>query len=119
MTLRYDPPTKRAAMSKPRIARIFVANDGKCAICGNPIRIGEDFDIEHPDPLWAGGSDNDLDLTIVHERCHAPKTAAEATQRAKRNKVIASGYVGFRKPKSQFKKKLPSRSHPFGETVRR
>lgn len=115
----YASPAKRKAMTEARVARIFLANGGKCGICGNPILDGEKYDIEHPDPLWAGGSDDDAKLYPVHMRCHAPKTATEAGQRAKRNETIARGYVGNRKPKSPLIKKLPTKAHPFGQTVRR
>jgi hypothetical protein len=102
--LRFAQPTKRSHMSKSRAARIFFRCDGKCGICGLDIR-GE-YEIEHPDPLWAGGSDDDERLYPVHLKCHAPKTAVEAGQRAKRNRIVAAGYVGNRKPKSRFKRKV-------------
>lgn len=103
--LTFIPPTPRAGMSKARATRIFVRCNGRCGICGNQIR-GEAYDIEHPDPLWAGGSDDDDKLYPVHVKCHAPKTAREAGDRAKRNRIISKGYVGARKPKSKFKRKL-------------
>lgn len=115
----YAPPTKRSAMGKARVARIFIACGGKCAICRLPIRDGEKYDIEHPDPLWAGGSDDDARLVVVHVRCHSGKTAAEAKQRARRNETIARGYVGNERPQSRWKKKLATKAHPFGETVER
>lgn len=101
--IEYLAPNKRRRMSKSRAARIFLTNQGRCGLCGRQIR-GEAYDIEHPDPLWAGGTDDDDKLYPVHVKCHAPKTAAEAGQRAKRNRIIAKGYVGGRKAKSKFKR---------------
>lgn len=90
----YAQPSKRGGMTEARIARIFLACGGKCSLCGLPIRDGDKFDIEHPDPLWAGGSDDDAALRLAHVRCHAGKTGTEAKQRAARNATIARGYVG-------------------------
>lgn len=110
----YAPATKRSTMTKARVARIFIACGGKCHVCGQAIRDGEKYDIEHPDPLWAGGSDNDAKLRLVHVRCHKGKTADEAKQRARRNATIARGYVGAapsRKPfpgskRDRFRKRI-------------
>lgn len=111
-------PTDRRGMSKARAAKIFLRCNGRCGICGNQIR-GEAYDIEHPDPLWAGGSDDDAKLYPVHVKCHAGKTAVEAGQRAKRNRIIAKGYVGNRKPPSKFKRKLATKRNPFPHTTLR
>ncbi len=91
--LTYIAPTKRGHMSKARAVRIFLANNGVCYLCGNQIR-GEAYEIEHPDALSLGGSDNDADLRPVHVKCHKGKTATDTRQRAKRNRIIAKGYVG-------------------------
>jgi 5-methylcytosine-specific restriction endonuclease McrA len=99
--LEYVVPTKRSHMSKARAARIFVARNGICGICGVQIR-GEAYEIEHPDPLWAGGSDDDAELWPVHVKCHAPKTAAESGQRAKRDRIVTAGWAG--KPRSKLSK---------------
>jgi hypothetical protein len=56
--------------------------------------------------LWAGGSDDDAELWPVHVKCHAVKSAGEAGQRAKRDRIVAAGYVGNRKPKSKWKRKM-------------
>lgn len=102
MGLRYDPPTKRKAMTQPRAARIFVARDGMCAICDLPIYDGEPWEVEHPDQLSMGGSDDDSKLTVVHVRCHKTKTRADAGDRAKRNRIITASYAA--KPKSKLSK---------------
>ena len=90
----YSPPTQRRTMTKARATRIFVAADGICCVCGCRIRDGEDWEIEHPDELADGGSDDDADLRPVHLRCHRPKTAKARAVRAKRNRIITAGYVG-------------------------
>lgn len=60
----------------------------------NRIHDGEDWEIEHPDELADGGSDNDAELRPVHIRCHRPKTAQARAIRSKRNKIITAGYIG-------------------------
>lgn len=116
---RYDTTTKRGHMTKARLARIFLAANGVCHICCLLVRDGERWDAEHIVPLSMGGADDDANLRPAHVRCHKTKSAAEAGQRAKRNETIARGYVGNRKPKSPLIKKLPTKAHPFGQTIRR
>jgi len=105
--LTFIPPTKRRKMTKARVAKIFLAANGVCHICGCQIR-GEPYEIEHPDALSLGGSDDDADLRPVHVRCHKGKTAAEAPVRAERNRLITKSYVGKRKsrwPSRPFQKR--------------
>lgn len=106
----YLPPTERRGMSKARAAKIFLRCNGVCGICGRQIR-GEAYEIEHPDPLWAGGSDEDDRLYPVHVKCHAPKTAREAGDRAKRNRIVTQGWAG--KPRSRLRKP-PGTKHVWG-----
>lgn len=107
--LTYIAPTKRSHMSKARAAKIFLANNGRCCVCGNQIRPGEAYEIEHPDALSLGGSDRDEDLRPVHVKCHKIKTASDAKARAKRNRIVTQGYVGNKSKRgfsSRFKKRL-------------
>lgn len=96
--MRFSPPTKRRSMTKARATAIFVREDGVCYLCGNPIVAGEAWEVEHPDELADGGSDDDADLRPAHVRCHKPKTAEARTARAKRNRIITQGCVSVRKP---------------------
>lgn len=100
--LTYIAPTARGRMSKSKIARIFLANEGRCHICGLLIRDGEKYEIDHITPLWAGGFDEHS--APAHVKCHAGKTAAEAPQRAKRNRIVTQGYVGNKAKRSGFRK---------------
>jgi hypothetical protein len=106
-TLTFIAPTKRRKMTKARAANIFLVNNGRCYLCGLQIRDGEPWEVEHPDALSLGGSDDDADLRPVHVRCHKGKTAAEAPVRAKRNDLITKGYVGNKR-----KSRWPSRPFP-------
>ena len=89
--LLYIAPTKRSSMTKARAARIFLQRNGICYLCGTQIR-GEIYEIEHPEELADGGSDNDADLYPVHIRCHKAKTAAARAPRSKRNNLVTAGW---------------------------
>lgn len=105
--LTYIAPTKRRKMTKARRVKIFLSRNGECCVCHQQIRDGEPWDVEHPDALNLGGSDDDTDLWPVHvgkKGCHAGKTARDRKLIAKRNKAIDRGYAGkptsrgFRRP---------------------
>lgn len=66
-----DDP-KRPSMSKARRARIFLAHDGMCELCGKKI-IGA-YEIEHRDPWWISHRDDDDNLYPAHPECHREKT---------------------------------------------
>jgi 5-methylcytosine-specific restriction endonuclease McrA len=96
----YIAPTKRRPMTKARAAKIFLRENGCCYLCSRKLRVGVDkYQIEHPDPLSLGGSDNDDDLRVVCIECHKPKTAADAAEKARRDRIVASGWSGAAKPK--------------------
>ena len=109
-TVTHIPPTPRKAMTQPRASRIFVACNGVCYLCGNQIRAGEGWDVEHPDALALGGSDNDADLRVAHVKCHKAKTARDRAAMSKRDRLVTADWKG-RKPKSRlsnsrFKQKM-------------
>ena len=51
-----------------------------CGICQSCGRIGTEVD--HIVPLWAGGSDDEINKQLLCDACHDVKTKREATQRA-------------------------------------
>ncbi len=103
----FIPPTHRSKMTKARAAKIFLQRNGECWNCHLQIRDGEKWTVEHPDALALGGSDNDADLWPIHTtKCVKEKNASDAAAIAKRNRIIAAGYVGNRKPKSKWKRKM-------------
>lgn len=119
--MRFTPPTKRRSMTKARATAIFLKEDGICHICGNPIVAGEAWEVEHPDELADGGSDDDAAKKPAHVKCHKPKTAEARMARAKRNRIITQGCVSVSKSRrpmpgsraSGWKRKVS------GEVVRR
>lgn len=111
--LTYIAPTARRKMTKARAARIFLRENGICCICGVQIRPGEAYEIEHPDALALGGSDDDADLKPVHYRCHKIKSKRDAGQKAKRDRIVTAGFKG--KPKSRGLRKPPGTVHVWGK----
>ena len=72
-------------------AAIIERQDGICACgCGEPL--GSDpreFEFDHHIPLWKGGEDTPENLRARKKKHHLPKTAAEATERAKFKRIGA------------------------------
>lgn len=117
--LTFIAPTKRSKMTKARAAKIFLRRNGICWNCRHQIR-GEAWTVEHPDALALGGPDEDDQLWPIHAtKCRKEKDARDAAAIAKRNRIITASYVDPAKPKSRFKRTLPSKRHPFGQTVPR
>lgn len=88
----YIAHTPRKKMTKPRAVKIFLARNGICVTCGQQIRPGQGWFIEHPESLALGGSDNDEDLHPAHTKCKAVKDAEDAGKKAARDRAIASGW---------------------------
>lgn len=83
----------RPKLTRAQRVRVFDANDGRCHICGLKIKVGEEWDAEHKTPRWKGGSDDLSNLAPAHKgrsSCHAEKSAEEATERAKSDRVRAN-----------------------------
>ena len=62
--------------------RLHLAWDGNCAICGRPVRRGDE-DLEHNRSLGSGGDDSDANLQWTHGM-----TSKESCHRAKHNREI-------------------------------
>lgn len=92
-------PTKRRSMTKARAARIFLAHNGICCNCGQQIRQGEQWFVEHPIPLAQGGADDETNTAPAHTRCKAAKDATDAASKAKRDRLVTAGWDRDRLPK--------------------
>lgn len=90
--LQFIAPTKRRSMTKARAARIFLENDGRCCNCGNQIRQGEGWFIEHVQSLAQGGADDDTNAKPAHNKCKAKKDATDAASKAKRDRIVTAGW---------------------------
>lgn len=81
--------------------RIFEREGGICSLTGRKIRPGDDYDFEHKEPLWRNGKHAESNIVLALRGPHREKTAAEATERAKADRIYAK-HNGFYPP-SPFK----------------
>lgn len=87
----------RRSLSRTARVRVFEAAGGRCHICGGKIDgVRERWEVEHVKPLWDGGEDDESNMAPAHAKCHAPKTAEEAGQRAESKRWKAK-MLGVRK----------------------
>lgn len=101
MTLQFIAPTKRRGMTKARAARIFLDANGICVNCGLQIRQGEQWFVEHVESLAQGGADDDKNARPAHTRCKAEKDAADAKNKAKRDRIVTAGWQREDRPRSR------------------
>jgi 5-methylcytosine-specific restriction protein A len=102
--------TARRRLTPTQRLRLFEEHKGVCALCGNPIRSGEKWIVEHIRPLGLGGTNDTSNLAPVHAACGDGKTHgkdgdAARIAKAKRVKMRSIGI-------SRAKQKIPSRPFP-------
>jgi 5-methylcytosine-specific restriction endonuclease McrA len=82
-------------------ARVFRHHEGRCHISKRKIAAGEPWDLEHIVPLWKARPGENLNresnLAPALKVPHAEKTATEATERAKADRIHAKHYGYFAK----------------------
>ncbi|MDP3492786.1 MAG: HNH endonuclease signature motif containing protein [Hyphomonadaceae bacterium] len=77
--------------------RIWERCGGRCGLTGRKIMPGDARDYDHITPLWLGGRHAESNLHVVLKDAHKEKTKAEATVRAKINRVRAK-HLGIYPP---------------------
>lgn len=85
-------PEERERLTRKQFVELFMRQDGRCANekCGQklPIKGGRVVCVdEHVNPLWRGGSNDLKNRELWCKPCTRPKTAKEATERGKVNRV--------------------------------
>jgi 5-methylcytosine-specific restriction protein A len=104
----------RPSLTKAQRVKVFDAAGGVCHICGGRIHLGQPWNVEHVRARSLGGADSADNYRPAHLACHKPKTAVEATIRAKADRVRGK-HIGAKPAKgralpcgrdSRFKKKL-------------
>ena len=88
--------TPRKALSPTARLKLFEAHFGKCGICGQQIRSGEKWIVEHMRPLSLGGTNDADNLSPVHLACAEVKTNGKdgdlaKAAKAKRVKMASLG----------------------------
>ena len=114
-------PTSRPSLTDKQRRELFEYHNGICHISKRKIDpIRDDWEIEHIIPRWAGGEDTKENMQPALQEYHKEKTAVEAKQRSKSNRVI-NKHNGFHRPKKQsnWGKKSKFKKKVSGETVLR
>ncbi len=96
-------PEERDRLTRKQIAALFLRQDGRCPECDQKLMIkgGQPvFVDEHVNPLWRGGTNELKNREMWCAACTKPKTAAEATQRAKALSV-RDKHIGAKKTKGR------------------
>jgi 5-methylcytosine-specific restriction endonuclease McrA len=89
--MEYPIRGQSAELNDNRIS-LYVAQRGKCAICKEPLQIG-DMEVHHITPRSKGGKDNYVNLALVtadvHKLIHAidPDTIEKYLEKLKRCKL--------------------------------
>lgn len=104
---RSIPPWKGAtpdAQVPTRVRlRVFERYGGVCQLSGRKIRAGDDWDLDHKKPLRDGGAHAEDNLWPVLREKHREKTAREATERAKVDRIRAKHLGVYPKSKTPLK----------------
>ena len=79
--------TADARPPKAVLDRLFLKQNGRCAITGRKIRAGEVTHADHIVPLKDGGENREANLQLVTVEAHKEKTAEENTARAKERRM--------------------------------
>jgi 5-methylcytosine-specific restriction endonuclease McrA len=110
---RWQLVEQRDRLTPKQVKELFIRQDGRCPECGQELQvkghIPVEFIDEHVEPLWRGGSNELKNRALYCKPCAGDKTSAEATQRAKSNKVQLK-YMGIKKERrSGFSKRFSKR----------
>lgn len=84
----------------PRVRlRVFEAHGGVCALTGQKIRPGDEWDLDHKTALANGGEHRETNLHPVLRTAHREKTKADVALKAKADRVRKK-HLGIAKPKA-------------------
>lgn len=89
--------TPRRSVSDKRRLALFSRANCRCE-CGCGEKLKPDWQLEHRIPLWCGGADDESNYEAWNKACHAKKTAREASERGKVNRLIKKADPLTRKP---------------------
>ena len=87
---RWSLPEDRKPLTPKQRLELFMRQDGLCGNCGQRLEVKGNRPVcvdEHLEPLWRGGSNVLTNRELWCKPCTKPKTAKEATERAKGNRV--------------------------------
>ena len=92
--------TDDAAPTQGAKARVFNAQEGRCAACDKKMGVaGEQVEFDHVIALVNGGENRETNLQALCRPCHRAKTKKDMAEKTKVDRVRAK-HLGFRKPRS-------------------
>jgi len=91
--------------------RVLAKFNGKCAETKTKIRAGDEWDCDHIKPLWAGGENRETNLQPLLKEPHKEKTAKEAGERSKADRLRAK-HLGIY-PKTRGNARIQSRGFNY------
>lgn len=81
---------KRKSLTRKQRADVFIANDGRCHLCGEKIdAVKQPWQADHVIPRELTGSDAVTEYKPAHVRCHLDKTAADRKAISKATRIRA------------------------------
>lgn len=83
----------RKSFSRTERVRLFDLHKGECHICGQNIKVGEAYDLEHIVPWCLTRDDSDQNVKPAHKSCHKIKTADDIGGISKADRVRAK-FIG-------------------------
>jgi 5-methylcytosine-specific restriction protein A len=89
----------------PRIVkgRIWSREGGRCYLTGKKIMPGDAFDYEHVKSIRNGGENRETNIRLALRDKHREKTAEEASEGAKADRIHAKHHGYFPKSKTPLK----------------
>lgn len=79
----------RKTFSRKERVRIFDLNRGSCHLCGQKIKVGDAWDLEHLVPWELTRDDSDENVKPAHKSCHKVKTAEDVAGIRKADRIRA------------------------------
>ena len=77
----------------PRMAYLLKRQQGKCVRCHLYLKDGDQVEIDHSIPISLGGTDQLVNLQLLHRHCHDQKTATDGSVAARRGSDDSSQIV--------------------------
>lgn len=90
----------RKSFSRTERVRLFDLHGGKCHLCGEKIKVGDAWDLEHLVPWELTRDDSDDNVKPAHKSCHKEKTADDVAAIRKADRIRAKHIGAWPKSKS-------------------
>ncbi|MDX1222741.1 HNH endonuclease [Sinorhizobium medicae] len=93
----------RKSFSRTERVRLFDLHGGKCHLCGEKIKVGDAWDLEHLVPWELTRDDSDDNVKPAHKSCHKEKTADDVAAIRKADRIRAKHIGAWPQSKTKIK----------------